>query len=138
MADLYAATISVDSAYTVGANNRKTDKTTRMGTPDLTTLVVTGDEGVDYNNEGDWNSPNSDFSVAIRALQQWVEIYHIHEPNFDEITVQVRASSVPLASDEALEDGDTNTVLSNAVSTALGATISVWHARIDGDEILYD
>jgi hypothetical protein len=142
MADLYSQATAYDAAgaavSTLGANTLTVDKTTRLGTPELTTLVVTGNEGIDYNNEGDWNTPNSDYSKAVRALQQWVEIYHIHEPDSGSFTVQVRASSVPLASDEALEDGDTNTVLSNAVSAALGETVSVWHATIDGDDIEYD
>jgi hypothetical protein len=139
MADAYSQTISGEAgAATLGDNSRKTDKTTRTGTPELTSLIVAGSEAVDYNNEGNWNTPNGAFSKAIRALQERVEIYHVHEPEFDAIHVQVRASSVPLSGSEALEDGGTNAVLGAAVTAALGASVNVWHANLEGDNILYD
>jgi hypothetical protein len=146
MADLYAATISGDSAYTVGANARKTlADESRFGTPDLTVLLldINNDEetSVYFALEGDESTAlesNSTLFKALQALQTRVEIYKVGQVDSSQVSVIVRSSSVPLSAGEELEDGDTNAILSALLSTALEVDVDVWHAELDGDDIDYD
>jgi hypothetical protein len=146
MADLYAATISGDSAYTVGDNARKTlADESRFGTPDLTVLLIdiNNDEesSVFFTGEGgeaDATEPNSTLFKTLQALQTRVELYKVGQVDSSQVSVIVRGSSVPLTGDEELEDGDENTILSAELSAALGVDVSVWHAELDGDDIDYD
>lgn len=148
MADLYGQVLRGDGvgSYTVGANARKTlADESRFGTPDLTLLVIDIDNNeetsvyfADEGNEDTALESNSALFQALQALQTRVELYKVGQVDSDKVSVIVRASSVPLSAGEALEDGDTNAILSAELSAAMGVPIEVWHAELDGDDIDYD
>jgi hypothetical protein len=145
MADIYDQ-IPGGMTSAVGANARKTvADESRFGTPDLTLLIIdiNNDEetSVYFADEGDESTalePNSTLFKALQALQTRVELYKVGQVDSSEVTVIVRSSSVPLTGDEELEDGDTNSILSAELSTALGVDVDVWHAELDGNDIDYD
>jgi len=148
MADLYSQVIRGDgvSTYTVGNNTRKTlADESRLGTPDLTLLIIiiNNTETSVYftDGEGDESAAvagNSTLFKALQALQTRCEIYKVGQVDDAAVSVLVRATSVPLASDEELEDGDTNSLLSSELSAALGVDVDVWHGELDGSSVDYD
>jgi hypothetical protein len=149
MADLYGQVLRGDgvSTYTVGANTRKTlTDESRFGTPDLTLLVIDIDNDETSSvyftdGEGDEDTAlesDSTLFKALQALQTRVELYKVGQVDNTEVSVFVRSSSVPLSAGEELEDGDTNAILSALLSAALGVSVEVWHAELDGDDIDYD
>lgn len=98
-----------------------------------TSVYFSGEGG-----EADALVSNSALFQALQALQTRVELYKVGQVDSTEVTVIVRASSVPLSAGEELEDGDTNAILSAELSAAMGVPIEVWHAELDGDDIDYD
>jgi hypothetical protein len=86
MADLYTVTTGLNNSYaTVGQNARKLvgdgadgiGPYTRFGTPQLQAIKVIS-ASVDFST--DYDDPDSDFSKAVRALQDRAEIYYVGIP----------------------------------------------------------
>jgi len=136
MADLYAATISGDSAYTVGANNRRTGVTSEMGTPRLTPLII-DNYGDTTFYENQFSNPNSIQFKIIQALQQWVTIYVIGQVDSSDFTILVRDSSIPYNDGDTFANVDNSVDKLEAAVRALGVEFENYTVKIgeiDGDE----
>jgi hypothetical protein len=144
MADLYSQTIVGDgvSTYTVGANARKTTHATfNYGTPNIFPLVITRDD------EGDWTgyaSAGSDFHKVMTVIQTRAELYGIGEVNNNQFTILVNWNT--LAQDATpsenadypqTTDGDLD-YLEAEVLAATGITVTIYHGKIEEDDIEYN
>lgn len=146
MADIYDQ-IPGGMTSAVGANARRTlADESRFGTPDLTLLIIdinNDEETSVYFTDGEGGESaaseyNSTLFKTLQALQTRCEIYKVGQVDDVQVGVFVRGSSVPLTGNEELEDGNTNSLLSSELSTALDVDVNVWHAELDGNDIDYD
>jgi hypothetical protein len=152
MADLYAATISGDSAYTVGGNTKRIFPTSEMGTPKITPVIINTDNETlpsgnslwaDNDTDAGNYSITSDFQtqgdvfLAVQAIQQFCEIYEVGgSSNSNYLTVMCRDSNIPYDAGTTFQnDGSTITKLQTAVRAALGgAAVLVQIGRIVDDD----
>lgn len=144
MANLYS---------TLGANARKIVPSSIFGTPQLTPIMVNTDgvtlpNGSDvwcpndtdednYNPNSDFGSPGSDVYHAVRAIQQYCEIYQVGGSSAsDHFTIIVRDSSIPYADGQTFQsEGETIVALQDAVREALGgAAVLVVIGRVTDDD----
>jgi hypothetical protein len=154
MANLYSQTIVGDgvSTYTVGGNTKRIFPTSEMGTPKITPIMINTNEetlpsGNTYWTDNDSNAGNysitsefqtrGDIFLAVQAIQQFCEVYEVGGTTSSEhFTVLCRDSSIPYdAGDTFQNDGNTITVLQDAVRAALGgALVEVQIGRIVDDD----
>ena len=142
MADLYAATISGGSAYTVGANARKTvHETFNYGTPAIYPLVIT------RTDEGDWTGyadAGSDFHKVMTVIQTRAEIYGIGEVDGTQFTILVNWNTLAQDATASENTGEPNVVdgdldyLEGEVNDATGITVTIYHGKISRDDIEYN
>jgi hypothetical protein len=144
MADLYS---------TLGSNARRIVPSSTFGTPQLTALILSTDEetlpnGSDvwcpndedadnYNPDSDFASPGSDVYLAVRAIQQYCEIFQVGGSSDSfYFTVIVRDSSIPYGPGQTFQsEGETVAALQTAVREALGgAAVLVYIGRITDDD----
>jgi hypothetical protein len=144
MADLYS---------TLGSNARRIVPSSTFGTPQLTALILSTDEetlpnGSDvwcpndedadnYNPDSDFASPGSDVYLAVRAIQQYCEIFQVGGSSDSfYFTVIVRDSSIPYGPGQTFQsEGETVAALQTAVREALGgAEVLVTIGRITDDD----
>ena len=124
MADLYSSDL--------GGNTRKALPTSQFGTRKLSFCVVdVTDIGVDYTLQ------NSVFYQTIRAIQQNVEIYAVGTPSTNQVIIVVAGDTEPFGTNEATEDGGTNSYLESVLDEA-GISATVWNAALSGDTLNYD
>lgn len=143
MANLYS---------TLGINARRIVPSSTFGTPHLTSLVLLADsvlpngtsnwcpndsDDANYDPAGDFASPGSDVYLAVRAIQQYCEVFLVGGSSFsDYFTVIVRDSSIPYGPGQTFQsEGQSIAALEAAVSEALdGATVFVRIGRITDDD----
>lgn len=144
MADLYS---------TLGSNARKIVPSSTFGTPHLTPIVLTTDgvtlpngstvwcpndtDADNYNPNSDFGSPGSDVYYAVRAIQQYCEIYQVGgSSDSDHFTIIVRDSSIPYGPGQTFQSaGETIVALRDVVREALGgAEVLVELGRIKDDD----
>jgi hypothetical protein len=144
MADLYS---------TLGANARRIVPSSTFGTPQLTPIFLdtdgetlpngteywcpNDDDDDNYNPDSDFASPGSDVYLAVRAIQQYCEVFQVGgttDSNY--FTIIVRDSSIPYGPGQTfLDDGQTVAALQTAVREALGgAEVSVTIGGIRDDD----
>jgi hypothetical protein len=144
MADLYS---------TLGSNARKIVPSSTFGTPQLTSIILNtdsetlpngssawcpNDEDLDnYSPDSDFGSPGSDVYYAVRAIQQYCEIFQVggsSDSNY--FTIIVRDSSIPYGEGQTFQsEGETVAALQTAVREALGGTaVLVTIGRITDDD----
>jgi hypothetical protein len=144
MADLYS---------TLGSNARRIVPSSTFGTPQLTSIILNTDgetlpNGTEYwapndsdldnyNPDSDFASPGSDVYFAVRAIQQYCEIFQVggtSDSNY--FTIIVRDSSIPYGPDQTFQsEGETVVALRDAVREALGgAQVLVYIGRITDDD----
>jgi hypothetical protein len=143
MPDLYSQATAYNSdgsaASTLGANARKVTRDDfKYGTPDLRLLMIVDNVEADGSWTSGYADPNSQLSKALSALQQRVEIYGVSNTDTVDFAVYVRKSSIPLASGEEEDDLQERTILSAAVTAAVGFSCSVYDGEIDGNSIDYN
>lgn len=131
MADLYAQTISGDSAYTVGANSRKTAQDTfNYGTPAIYPIVVI------RTDEGDWTghaSAGSDFHKVVTAIQTRAEIYGIGNISSAQFSVFVNWNTMAADDGEYEPNVDEQLdYLEAEILAATGITVQVDAGKIVG------
>ena len=134
MADLYA---------TLGVNARKVLTTSDQTGPETTWLVVENNDnnfesGTDYDPE--LTTANSTNFKVIQSIGMRCEIYEVVRPSSGTLSVKVRASSVPYAEGEARNDGNTNSILTSELRSALGGNTAytVWNGAFQDDDINWD
>ncbi len=137
MPDLY----SVTPQGTIGTfgNNAKTIRpSSEFGTPKITPIILNtngqtlpsgetawapGDatNNLNYNIDSDFNA-NGDVFLAVRAVQQFCEVYEVGcSSDSNRLTIMCRDSSIPYdAGTSFLNEGSTITKLRTAVREALG------------------
>ena len=144
MADLYS---------TLGSNARKIVPSSTFGTPHLTSIILSTDEETlpngsnvwcpndedadNYNPNSDFASPGSDVYLAVRAIQQYCEIFQVGGSSDSfYFTVIVRDSSIPYGPGQTFQsEGETVAALQTAVREALGGTaVLVTIGRITDDD----
>jgi hypothetical protein len=144
MADLYSS---------LGSNARRIVPSSTFGTPQLTSIVLNtdgetlpngssawcpnDDDLANYNPDSDFASPGSDAYLAVRAIQQYCEVFQVggsSDSSF--LTVIVRDSSIPYGEGQTFQsEGQTVTALQTAVREALGGTaVLVYIGRITDDD----
>jgi len=119
-------------------NYKRITPVTSMGTPELAYFVVDMGEDVESN----YDSSNSLYSQAVRALQLKTDLYMVSQPNGSIFTFAARVSSIPGA-----EAGQTygtipslGTDISEFVSDKVVTNISILNggtANDVGDEFEY-
>lgn len=121
-------------------NWQKATKTSNLGTPRLTYLVVNRTDGGDWDDgDGSHAASNSDFSKSILLLQaRGVDIYDIGEVAGSRYTVAATANTCPLGEGESIGDGGVNSFLSDYLSEHLGFSVEIWNAKLRSDDIWYD
>lgn len=121
-------------------NWQKATRTSNLGTPRLTYLVVNREDEGDWDSEGnDHRESNSDFAKSILLLQACgVDMYDIGQVSGSRYTVAATANTCPLGEGESIGDGNRNTFLSAYLSDNLGFSVEVWNARLRSDDIYYD
>lgn len=144
MADLYS---------TLGTNARRIVPSSTFGTPQLTSIILNTDnvtlpngsdvwcpndtDADNYNPNSDFGSPGSDVYHAVRAIQQYCEIYQVGGSS-DSVyfTIIVRDSSIPYADGQTFQsEGEQVAALQTAVREALGgAEVLVQIGRITDDD----
>lgn len=100
-------------------NGLKVQPSLKMGTPELTWIYISvddGGEGNTWNVEGEYQDGDSNFSRAINAIQRYCDVYAIAQPDATTFAVQVRADSVPLTGEEILNSDDLISVLTAAIA----------------------
>jgi hypothetical protein len=144
MANLYS---------TLGSNARRIVPSSTFGTPQLTALILSTDGEVlpngttlwcpddtdeeNYNPDSDFASPGSDVYHAVRAIQQYCEIYQVGGSSDSELfTIIVRDSSIPYADGQTFQsEGQQVAALQTVVREALeGAPVLVYIGRITDDD----
>lgn len=144
MADLYS---------TLGSNARKIVPSSTFGTPQLTSIILNtdgetlpneteywcpNDEDLDnYSPDSDFGSAGSDVYYAVRAIQQYCEVFQVggsSDSNY--FTIIVRDSSIPYGPGQTFQsEGETVAALQTAVREALGGTaVLVTIGRITDDD----
>lgn len=120
-------------------NWQKATRTSNLGTPRLTYLVVNRVDEGDWDVEGNHTESNSDFSKSILLLQaRGVDIYDIGEVVGSRYTVAATANTCPLGEGESIGDAGQNQFLSDYLTEHLGFSVEVWNARLRSDDIYYD
>jgi hypothetical protein len=124
----------------ISDNWQKATKTSTLGTPQLTYLVVEHNDGSWDDGSGNHAESNSEFAQAILLLQsRGIDMYDIGEVNdTSRFTAAVRASSVPFAAGESAGNGAQNSILTTFLSDELGFSVTVWNAKLGSDDIRYD
>ncbi len=144
MADLYSS---------LGSNARRIVPSSTFGTPHLTALILStdgetlpngssawcpnDDDLANYNTDSDFASPGSDVYLAVRAIQQYCEVFQVGGTSDSSyFTVIVRDSSIPYGPDQTFQsEGQTVAALQTAVREALGgAQVLVYIGRITDDD----
>ncbi len=144
MANLYSS---------LGSNARRIVPSSTFGTPHLTSIILStdgetlpngssawcpnDDDLANYNPDSDFASPGSDVYLAVRAIQQYCEVFQVggsSDSSF--LTVIVRDSSIPYGEGQTFQsEGQTVTALETAVREALGGTqVLVYIGRITDDD----
>ena len=152
MADAFSQTISGESAATLGGNTKRIFPTSEMGTPKITPIMINTDSETLPSGNDVWASNSSDVNnylitgdyqtqgdvfLAVRAIQQFCEVYEVGgSSDSDHLTVMCRDSSIPYDEGDTFQnDGNTITVLQDAVRAALGgAEVEVRIGRIVDDD----
>jgi hypothetical protein len=121
-------------------NWQKATRTSNLGTPRLTYLVVNREDEGDWDDgEGSHTESNSDFAKSILLLQaRGVDFYDIGQVVGSRYTVAASANTCPLGEGESIGDGSKNQFLSDYLSEELGFSVEVWNARLRSDDISYD
>jgi hypothetical protein len=121
-------------------NWQKATRTSNLGTPSLTYLVVNRtDEGDWDDGEGSHTESNSDFAKSILLLQaRGVDFYDIGQVVGSRYTVAASANTCPLGEGESIGDGNRNQFLTDYLSEELGFSVEVWNATLRSDDISYD
>ena len=122
----------------IGQNARSTAPTSEMGTPKITPVILNSVGETLPNGSSSWapndtdagnylvnsefRAPNSDIFKAIRALQEYVEVYEVGCTSGSSIlTVMCRDSSIPYNPGTTFQDVQARvTKLETAVRNALG------------------
>jgi hypothetical protein len=144
MADLYSS---------LGSNARRIVPSSTFGTPQLTSIVLNTDgvtmpngsdvwcpndaDADNYNPDSDFASPGSDVYLAVRAIQQYCEIFQVGGSSDSyNFTIIVRDSSIPYGPGQTFQsEGETVVALQDAVREALGgAAVLVQIGRITDDD----
>ena len=144
MANLYSS---------LGSNARRIVPSSTFGTPHLTSIILStdgetlpngssawcpnDDDLANYNPDSDFASPGSDVYLAVRAIQQYCEVFQVggsSDSSF--LTVIVRDSSIPYGEGQTFQsEGQTVAALQTAVREALGGTaVLVTIGRITDDD----
>lgn len=135
MADLYSTPI--------GVHARKVLTTSDNSGPELTWLVVDNNDGnfeSGSSYDAELTTANSTNAQVIRAIAQRCEIYEIVRPSSSILSIQVRKNSVPYAAGEAANDGNTNSILTAELRSAMGGNTgyTVWNGAFQDDDINWD
>jgi len=146
MADLYSE---------IGQNARSTAPSSEMGTPKITPVILNANGSTLPNGETVWapndtdegnylinsefRAANSTIFRAIRALQEYVEVYEIGCTSDSSIlTVMCRDSSIPYNPGDTFQNSpNTITILETAVRNALfpdGQDVIVEIGRVKDDD----
>ena len=144
MANLYSS---------LGSNARRIVPSSTFGTPHLTSIILStdgetlpngssawcpnDDDLANYNPDSDFASPGSDVYLAVRAIQQYCEIFQVGgSSDSDYFTIIVRDSSIPYGPGQTFQsEGETVAALQTAVREALGgAEVLVYIGRITDDD----
>jgi hypothetical protein len=134
MADLYNTP--------VGVNTRKSSIVDERVGAGMCWLVVENGDG-DFEGGSTYNpsltTRNSTNFQVVQAIQQWCEVIQVVRPSSGLMSIQVRANTVPYADGEAMFDGGSNSILTNAVRTALdSSSYTVWNGAMQDDDINWD
>ena len=144
MANLYSS---------LGSNARKIVPSSTFGTPHLTSIILNTDSETlpngssawcpndadldNYSPASDFASPGSDVYLAVRAIQQYCEVFQVGgSSDSDYFTIIVRDSSIPYGEGQTFQsEGETVAALKTAVREALGGTaVLVTIGRITDDD----